>query len=476
MTSLIRAFQGQLRKMLLLSGPILISQYAYLASGVVDTVMSGKLGTVDQAGVAVGAAVWIPVQMFITGTLYGFLILLSQVFGSDKLEKLAELTQQAVWLALILGGLFGLLLWLLAPGLPVFGTAPEVAAKASDYLRFLVWGLPFSSTAIALRFFCDGQQNVVPATVIAIVTVLINILLNYGLMFGRFGLPDMGVRGCGLATSISMVISAIFFAAYVSWTPRYRQTRPLATFYRPVAARIKHIFSTGLPIGCALVSEFLVLTFIAICISSRGAVDSASHQIAFNFMMILFAMPTSVSMASSIMVAGEHGAGNISGKREVVLCSISLGAALGLVLTFLMYFSAHTVAGLYSHDPQVIALATSLLMVAALFQFVDALQICLNGCLRGIEDTVAPFLITSGLYWLLTLPAGWLLAGMPLPAFLTGLLPDFGVAGWWYALVLGVSLVALALGNRCRRLFFGPRSSTGEQLSPIQEQLEKTAS
>jgi MATE family multidrug resistance protein len=463
-----KAMREYLGPMLLLAGPIVVSQYAYLASGLADTVMSGRLGTVYQAGVAVGAAVWMPVQMFITGVLYGVMIVLSQYFGGGRPQELVATARQGLWLSLILGCAGAGSLYLAAPHLTFLGVTPDVAEKGGTYLRHLVWGLPFSSLAVGMRFYCDAQKNVVPATIVSIIAVVINIVLNYGLMFGKLGLPSMDVAGCGLATGISMALSAGMLGAYVSLSPRYHGKRLLAVITRPSAASLGALTFTGLPIGVALVSEFLLMSVIAICISSRGAVAIASHQIAFNFMMILFALPTSVSMATSIMVGNEHGGGRREGEQGVVLTSIAAGTALGLVLTVLMWAGAGPVAAMYSHDRAVIDLATGLLLAAALFQLMDAVQICLNGALRGIEDTVAPFLISSGIYWLIALPLGYALAGMPLPFGLREIVPDYGVIGWWFALVFGITLVALALARRVTRRFFAIRTPvpTGGDAAP----------
>ncbi|HIW00492.1 MAG TPA: MATE family efflux transporter [Candidatus Desulfovibrio intestinipullorum] len=453
-----------LGSMLLLAGPILVSQYAYLASGMADTVMSGMLGTVFQAGVAVGAAVWVPVQMFVTGVLYGVMILVSQHFGADRQDDIAGAARQGLWLALGLGAAASGLLYLLAPHLTLFGVTEDVAQKAEDYLQALAWGLPFSSMAISIRFYCDGQKNVVPATVIAILVVLVNIVLNYGLMFGHFGLPAMDVTGCGLATGISMALSFVLFVVYVHKTPRYAGLRLLARLAAPAGRQIGELVRVGLPIGIAMVSEFLVLSVIALCISTSGATAIAAHQIAYNFMMILFAIPTSLAMATSIMVGNARGSGSKRAERGVVITSVCTGFVVGGLLTVLMWVGAGPVAELYSHDRAVIVLASRLLLIAAFFQLVDAVQICLNGSLRGIEDTVVPFLITSGIYWLVALPLGYVLSDMPLPFGLRESFPGYGVAGWWTALVLGISLVALALAVRVRKLFFtGPLEDCEEE-------------
>lgn len=451
---LFQALRSHLRSMVMLAGPILISQYAYLASGMADTVMSGELGTVYQAGVAVGAAVWGPIQMFITGTLYGVMIVISQHFGAGRDREIFLTARQGLWLALFLGVAGSILVFLLAPNLSVLGVTDDVAEKAAIYLRHVGWALPFSSLAIGIRFYCDGQQNVVPATVISVSVVVINIILNYGLMFGKLGLPAMDVAGCGLATGISMCLSALLFAVYVSFSPKYQTKRLLVTWISPVYRELRTLMGIGLPIGVAMVSEFLVLSVIALCISSRGATAIAAHQIAYNFMMMLFAIPTSIAMATSILVGSEHGGGNRKGEQGVVLTSAVTGFCVGLLLTIFMWSGAETVASFYSRDEAVVVLAIHLLLAAALFQLVDAVQICLNGALRGIEDTVVPFLITSGIYWLVALPIGYAISGMPLPFGLNANLPDYGVAGWWFALVLGITLVALALAYRVFRLFF----------------------
>lgn len=471
-----QALRRHLGSMLLLAGPILVSQYAYLASGMADTVMSGMLGTVFQAGVAVGAAVWVPVQMFITGVLYSVMIVVSQHFGAERHGDIVASARQGLWLALLLGVAASALLYLLAPHLTLFGVTEDVADKAREYLQYLVWGLPFSSMAIGVRFYCDGQKNVVPATVIAIIVVLVNICLNYCLMFGKLGLPAMDVAGCGLATGISMALSFVLFLFYVQKSPRYRFHRLFASLAAPARKHMKELAGVGLPIGIAMVSEFLVLSVIALCISTSGATSIAAHQIAYNFMMILFAIPTSLAMATSIMVGNARGSGSRTAERGVVLTSVCAGLVAGSLLTVLMWLGAEPVAQLYSHDRAVIALASQLLVVAAFFQLVDAVQICLNGSLRGIEDTVVPFFITSGIYWLLALPLGYVLSGMPLPFGLRASFPGYGVVGWWIALVLGIFLVALALAARVRRQFFSAPIEEEEEADGNKGCAEKAAS
>ncbi len=472
------AVRRHLGSLLLLAGPILLSQYAYLASSMADTVMSGRLGTVYQAGVAVGSAVWVPVQMFVTGILYSVMIGVSQHHGAGRADGMLATGRQGLWLALLLGLVSTGVLFLAAPRLSVFGVDEATAAMACTYLRHLAWGMPFSSLAIAMRFFCDGQKNVVPATVIAIIVVAVNIILNYGLMFGRLGLPAMDVAGCGLATGISMVLSMALFAVYVSSAPRLRGLRLLARLTGPSRTAIKDLAGVGLPVGVATVSEFLVLSVIAICVSTTGPEATAANQIACNFMMMLFAIPTCLAMAASIMVGGRRGAGDRTGEQETVITSVAAGLGAGLLLTAVMWFAAPQVAALYSHDQAVISLAASLLMIAALFQLVDAVQICLNGVLRGIEDTVVPFLVTSGVYWLVTLPLGYVLSGMPLPFGLNESTPAMGAAGWWTALVFGITLVALALGRRVRRIFFllpAPIPAAPEAPSPDRQAGEQSA-
>ena len=444
------------RAILALLGPILISQYAYLGNSVIDTLMVGRLGSASLGGVAVGAAIWVPLQMFVAGLLYGALILFSQSAGQNEREKLPGMTQQAAWLSVALACLMTAAVYAVLPHLTRFGTTPDVAGEAARYLGHLAWGMPFIGVAVSVRFYCEGQKVALPATVITLLTLGGNAALNYALIFGAFGFPKMGVAGCGLATAVSMLLNTLLYVGYTAFAPRFAGFRPFNRFHRPQWKPMSEILHIGLPIAFATVCEFLVLSVMAIFISSLGAVPIAAHQITFNFTMILFTVSSSLAVVTSILVGTAHGAGDAVAKKELVTASLILSGSVGIALTAVMFSFSESIATRYTDDPAVIGLCRHLFFVAGFFQFFDAVQVNMNCALRGIGDSLYPFLAILCVYWLLAMPTGYFLAGMRLPFGLDAWSPALGAEGWWTGLTCGIVAIALCMAIRVRKQFFRP--------------------
>ena len=449
----------ELPQILPVFAPILLSQYAGIANGLVDTAMTARLGTLELGSVAVGVAVWVPVNLFSMGVLYGMLMLISRRYGAGDDKGVRETAHQGIWIGLALGGLSALAVRLLSYRLGWFGVASELVAPAGEYMRMVAVGLPFLSMAIAMRFFCEGQKVLVPITVMSILMVGINALLNYGLMFGKLGLPNLGLRGCGMATTASCICFLAMLAIFIRFAPNSAGRTFFQRLYMPNRLLICEILKIGVPIGLAVTSEYLVFTVITLLIATLGAVPAAAHQVCFSVMMLLFATPRALSVAASIRVGTLLGKGDSAALREAIVGIMLLGAFMGLAFTAVMALGAEPLLRLFTTDSAVLPLAIKVLLVAAFFQLADSLQICLNGTLRGAGDTVVPFYLTTLAYWLLCLPLGYLLAGLPLLGGL-GLSPEvFGIRGWWMALTVSISLVSVLLAFRVRRIFWARRVS-----------------
>lgn len=468
--SLLGSLRRELPGILPLFGPLLISQYAGIANGVVDTAMAARLGTLELGSVSVGVAIWIPLHLFTLGVLYGSLILISQRSGAGDREGVRKISQQAMWLGLFLGSCAALAICFLSYRIHWFGAAADLVAPAGEYMRMVAPGLPFAGVAIALRFFCEGQKVVIPVTVMSVLMVCVNAFLNYCLMFGNFGAPALGLRGCGLATALSSVAFLCMAALYI----RFAKGSPGRNFFRslyvPERAGLREIAGVGVPIGFGITSEYLVFTVITLFIATVGTVAVAAHQVCFSSMMLLFATPSALSVAASIRVGGLQGGNDPAATREAIRGIMMLGGLIGLAFTGVMIGFAEPLIRIFTTDPAVLPLAVSVLYVAALFQFSDAVQVCLNGFLRGAGDTAVPFYLTAATYWLFCLPLGYVLSGMPLP-FGLGLSPElFGIRGWWMSLTVSLSLVALLLALRVRRIFWATAAEHPTGVAPAQGQ------
>lgn len=452
--SIMRALRRETPKIVPLFLPIMVSQYAGIANGVIDTAMAGALGTVSIASIAVGAAIWVPFLAFSLGTMYGLLIVVSQAFGGNDHKGVNSSTHQGIYLGLALGLLTAFILYFIASNIEFFGVEPDIAGPAELYIKAVIWAIPVACVMFSLRFYCEGQQAVMPVTVISVISVGVKAFFNYVFMFGKFGAPAMGVTGCGLASICEYTGLLLMLAAYISFSERFSGHRLLQRLRLPDLAAIWGIVKKGVPIGLCFTSEFLVFSVMVLFISRQGAVAAAAHQVAFNCMILFFSMAAAFSSAACIRVGNLFGGGEKDRLRSAVSGIVSLSALIGCILMVGMILNAQTLASAFTDDVAVIPLAVSILYVAAFFQIADSMQVCLNGVLRGVGDVTVPFLFTTVAYWLVGIPLGYVLSGMPLP-FGLAVPVNYGVVGWWLALTLALFVATFALGARTRRMLWG---------------------
>lgn len=435
-------------------GPLLISQYAQIANGIIDTAMAARLGTTDLGGVAVGVAIWMPVYMFVIGLLISVLILVAHSHGAGDRKGAADLGHQGLWMGGILGIAASCLIVLLAQYATWYDANTELMQSARSYIWSVAWGFPLGGMAVGLRFFCEGQNIVFPVTVMAVIIVACNTILNYALMFGNLGAPALGIQGCGLATAVSMAILLLLLAAYIVFSQRFADVRFLRHVQLPRLGTMQRFFRLGLPIAFGITSEYLVASVITIFISTTTVTAVAAHQVAFSCMMLFFATPAALSMAASIRMGNLRGMDNPAQSQNAIKGIMTLSFLIGMAFTVLMLVSAPFLAGLFSADTAVALLAASALRFGAFFQLADALQVCLNGVLRGVGDTKIPFAITATVYWLFCIPTGYVLSGMPLPWGL-GISPDLlGIRGWWLSLTFTLFIVSILLARRVQHTFW----------------------
>ncbi|TIH20252.1 MATE family efflux transporter [Marinifilum sp. JC120] len=449
-------------------GPILITQYAQIANGVVDTLMCGRLDAQALGAVGLGVAVWVPMQAFLIGILYSLLVELAQLCGAGKESEVSFTTQQASWLGFVLASGMGLLTYFASSHLTLFGLPQELLPMVEKYLRGLAWGFPFCGLFYSLRFYCEGQGAPKAVTAISIGAVGCNILLNYGLMFGGLGMPALGLQGCGIATGVCWVFSFLAVTIYVSVASRFAKNRLFRNFFAPDFGAVVKLFRVGLPIGIAFLSEYLVMACIALMIGRLGIVAVASHQITYNFSLVLFTLPVALSIAISIVVGQARGAQDAVLERRMVSTGMFMATVIGLVLTVLLLFMATWIPSLYTSDPAVVHLAGALLTIAAFFQLTDSIQVGLSGALRGIHDTTVPLLLTAASYWGVGIPLGYVLSeGTELTS---GILPQMGVQGWWIGLIIAISLAGVLLFVRVRRSFWGEKGVESIETETLAEE------
>ncbi|SDG82940.1 multidrug resistance protein, MATE family [Pseudomonas flavescens] len=442
--SRLQRVRTELRTLLALATPIIIAQLAYTSIGFVDTVMSGRFSARDLAAVALGNSIWVPVFLLMTGILLATTPKVAQRFGAGQHGEIGPLVRQALWLALAVGCIAGIVLWNAEFVLRLMKVDPDLIEPAMGYLHGVAFGFPCVALFHVLRCYSDGLGRTRPAMVVGLFGLLLNIPLNYVLIYGKLGLPPLGSIGCGWATALVMLFMLSGMIWWIRRAAAYRDTTPLQRFDPPSWPLIKRLLGIGLPIGISVFAESSIFAVIALLIGGLGATVVAGHQIALNFASLVFMIPYSIGMAATVRVGQALGRGEPREARFAAGVSMVTALAYACVSASCMLLMREQIAQIYTPAPEVIALAASLIVYAALFQFSDALQVTAAGALRGYQDTRATMVMTLFAYWGIGLPVGYLL----------GLTDLFGTAsgpaGLWEGLIVGLTCAALMLTLRLK--------------------------
>jgi MATE family multidrug resistance protein len=261
-------------------------------------------------------------------------------------------------------------------------------------------------------------------------------------MYGVGPLPRHGAPGRRNATARVLWLQALAFALYVWRHPRYRDIAPFAAFEGPDWQRILELLRLGVPMGVSVLMEAGLFVATALLIGSLGATSVAGHQIAINVASVAFMVPLGVAMATTVRVGNAVGRGDAQAVRAAGFAGIAATAFTQTVSSLAMGLFPLAIATLYTDDAAVAAMAAQLLLLAAVFQFSDGIQVSANGALRGLKDTTVPMAITALAYWGIGMPVGWWLA------FHLG----FGARGMWIGLIAGLTAAAGLLFARFARL------------------------
>lgn len=435
---------GELGHLLRLALPLMAAQLAQVGMGVVDTVMAGRLGAVDLAGVALGGSVMWPAMLLFMGFLQAITPTVAQLNGAGQQGEIGEVIRQGLWLAIACAVAVCLVITLCAGGYyRLMAVDSRAVAISIPYLQAAAWGVPGVLGYFVLRFLAEGLGFTRPAMYIAILALLLKIPLNYLFMYGAGGLTGLGGVGCGVSTAIIMW----FELAAMLWVvtrPRFDHTGWRSRFTLPRWDIVRQLMGIGLPIGATLFFEVGFFTFVTILIGRFGAETVASHTIAMNLGGITFMFPLALGMAATIRVGFNIGSGQPARARQTAWVAVASTISIALIAAVIVVSGRHIIAAAYSNDPAVLELAASLMLFVAVYQVFDNCQATAIGALRGYKDTRVPMFITLVGYWFVGLPVaaslgfGWI--GEPLHVY-----------GFWLGLAVALALVACLV---CARLWF----------------------
>ncbi|ROO24420.1 MATE family efflux transporter [Salinisphaera orenii] len=439
--------------------PILGAQLAQVAMGTVDVAMTGHASARDLAAVSVGSSLWLPLVLFMIGTLMGLTPIVAQHVGARRFGAIRPAVHQALWVAAVLGVACALgVRALAAPVFTLMSVPEDVATLALRYLDGVALGLPAIALYETLRFYSDGMGHTRASLQFALLGLAVNIVANYGLIHGGDGLvalfgadlpapllalPALGAAGCGIATAISMWTMFVAMFCYTRLARVYARARFGAAFSWPVPALIGELLRVGLPVGVAIFAEVSLFTVIALFLAGYGEIVIAAHTVALNFSSVLFMLPLSLGMALTVRVGQALGRGKYRHARFVAFNGVACALAAAFVIDLIIVLGAPWAVSLYTGNAEIQRLAVQLLLIATLYQFSDALQVSIAGALRGYKDTRIIMIVTLVSYWGVGVGLGNLLGRGVAGAF-----EGLGVYGYWIGLIAGLSVAAALLGRR----------------------------
>lgn len=436
-------WRREVKSLLHLAGPLIVNNLSIAGMQFADAVMAGQLGAESLAAVAVGASVWFLGFHFCMGLLMAISPIAARLYGAEKYDLIGRYTRQGVYFGVGAGVVLAVLgQYAIAPLLAVFGTNPEFRDLTVAYAGANMLGAPGIFVFLALRFTTEGIGHTRPIMYASLFALVSNVVLNYILMFGHFGAPAMGAVGCGYASAITMWLVMLVLVIYMVPNKRYK---PFNIFSRVAPLRLtvlKEILKLGVPIAITITAEAGLFSAISLLMGTRAAEITAAHQIAINFSATCFMIPLALSSAITIQVGQLLGAGKLGRARNCGIIGItSCAIFMSCSAVFLLVFR-DAVVGMYTDDIAVKGIAISLLLMAAIFQVADGVQIGAAGALRGYKDTRVPMVINTFAFWVLAFPSAYLAA-------ITFQAPPHYV---WGGFIVGLSVAAILLTWRYLRL------------------------
>lgn len=426
-----------------LAVPVIISQVGQVSVQLADSIFVGHLpGSVPLAAVSFGAAVYFLMYLFGDGISLGLTPLVGEKYAQGNFRQSAIYFQNALVLFAVMGvAIYGLQL-AIVPLMSHFGQDPEVVAMAIPFYKYLALSMiPFMIFA-AFKQFLEGLGNTKVSMWIVITANVVNIILNYTFIFGKFGFPAMGVTGSGLATFIARMLMPIMIAVYFF---RKDSLRRYFGFFSRLNFSIRNILEllkVGLPISIQMFIEGGIFSLTTIMVGWMGAVALAANQIALSIISTSFSLMIGIVAATTILVSHAVGRGSRRDVQRIATSSYHLGIVYSLTIAVLFLSLRKFIPMAYTDDPQVMTIASTLLIVAAIFQFMDCMQFISIGILRGLKDVRYTMGVAFVAYLLINLPMAYIMA----------FVLDLGPAGVWSGYIFGLGTAAILLNRRYRKL------------------------
>lgn len=448
-------YRAHIKETARLAYPVAIGQLGHIMMGVVDSMFVGRLGAVELAAASIANSIFFLIFVIGLGVTFAISPLVAIAVGQNNDKQSSNILRHGFYINLGMAAFLILIIFSGSYFLHYLNQPKDVERLAAVYLRII--GLSILPMMIFQTFkqFIEGLSIMIPAMLITIAANLVNAFGNWALIFGNAGLPALGFEGSAIATLITRCLMSAAMVIYVLKASRYKKYRMSFSTRNFEFPLFRKILGIGLSSGFQYFFEVGAFSSAAIMTGWIGTRQLAAHHIALNLASISYMAITGISAAAAIRVGNAVGRGNVTEIRHAGFSAIIIGATLQAAAGIIFILFRHELPYFYIHDLQVIQIASVLLIIAAIFQISDGVQAVALGVLRGTTDVKLPTLITFFSYWVLGLPAGYILA------FHLG----YGVRGVWFGFIVGLTASAILLTSR---FHFRSRKARPVRLEPLE--------
>ena len=422
----------------LLAVPLIAGQLSQMLIALADTLMIGRVGVVPLAAATFANNVLHVPFMFVIGMAVAVSVRVSQARGADDPASARATLRHGMFVALCVGIAAVLASLALTPFLGYFGQEQEVVSATAAYFIIVSVSIIPAACTMVVKNHADAMNQPWPAFWIMLAGVAVNVFLNWILIYGKLGIPALGLEGAAIAT---LIARSLTLAGLIYWSTNASSIRdwvPRHWFRKPDWPAVRSLVKIGIPASMQLLAEVSAFVMITIVIGTISKEALASHQVAITCAATIFMVPLGMSMALTVRIGEAWGADAIERLRSIVVSGWLMGAVFTLFSAQGLVHFHEQIAGWFLKDQVALEVAATLLLVAAAFQFGDALQVISVGILRGLNDVRVPACLAFVAYWVISIPLGWWLS-FPM---------QWGAKGMWWGITAGLTLTAIALGLR----------------------------
>jgi len=416
-----------------LAVPVMASQLGQVMVGVVDNIMVGQVGYIPLAGASLGNAIFYFFMTFGLGVSFAITPLVGFADGQGDKKHCGQVLRHGLVVNSVLGIILFAIVMIVANNLHLLGQEQAVVEQATPYIFVIAFSMIPFLVFQTFRQFSEGLSMTKVPMVVSVSMNILNVILNYILIYGKFGAPELGLLGAGIATLISRVVMAIVMIGYVLSNKRFQPYLSGLGIKNLDFRLIKDLLSIGIPAGLQFVFEIGAFSMAALMMGWIGAPTQAAHQIAINMASISYMTVSGLGAAAAIRVGNQLGKKDFKTMKNAAMTLIAMGTTFMAVFAIIFIVFKENLPLIYNDKPEVVSIASGLLIIAALFQLSDGVQVISLGALRGMKDVKIPTLITFFAYWVIALPLGYTLAFKY----------NYGANGIWIGLFLGLTIAGL---------------------------------